>query len=461
MGRSRGIQIAVAIAGAAIVAVLFYMWDASRRASAPQPTPVASAPSTQPGQASPPTAPAGQASPAQSANAPAPGSAASSPPAASSVPASPPRAAAVAPSFDIVRVEPDGSSVVAGRAPAGSTVELLRNGQPISTAVADASGAFAMVPPALEPGTHELTLRCTVDGQVLQSGDAVSVVVAGDRKTAPMVALMSPDKPTQILSRPAGQAAQIPAPAATGTPAAPAPSPTGSAPGNTMAAVPAPAGASVPGAHAAIVIDTVEAEDGRMFVSGRGAPAATVRLYLNEAYVASAVTNPQGQLSFTIERGLSPGDYRVRLDEVDPANGAVKSRAEVAFAMPAPTVVGSVPGPAGAPPGAPSPSGSPSSPAGSRAVSTTAPDPSGSPQGSSQGSSQASSPASANTGSPSAVVIPQVQTTAVTRGDSLWRISRRIYGKGARYTVIYDANHDQIRNHHLIYPGQVFVLPRG
>ncbi len=51
------------------------------------------------------------------------------------------------------------------------------------------------------------------------------------------------------------------------------------------------------------------------------------------------------------------------------------------------------------------------------------------------------------------------QTFIVQPGNSLWRIARRSYGEGLRYTVIYDANKDQIRNPDLIYPGQVFVLP--
>jgi nucleoid-associated protein YgaU len=54
---------------------------------------------------------------------------------------------------------------------------------------------------------------------------------------------------------------------------------------------------------------------------------------------------------------------------------------------------------------------------------------------------------------------PKASTAVVSRGDSLWRISRAAYGDGARYTVIYDANHNQIRNPDRIYPGQVFVLP--
>jgi nucleoid-associated protein YgaU len=56
-------------------------------------------------------------------------------------------------------------------------------------------------------------------------------------------------------------------------------------------------------------------------------------------------------------------------------------------------------------------------------------------------------------------VIPNINTAIVSKGDNLWRISQRTYGKGVRYTVIYGANQEQIRNPDLIYPGQIFVLP--
>ena len=62
-------------------------------------------------------------------------------------------------------------------------------------------------------------------------------------------------------------------------------------------------------------------------------------------------------------------------------------------------------------------------------------------------------------GSPSAAVAPKMVTTVVSRGDSLWRISRVTYGAGMRYAVVYKANRDQIRNPNRIYPGQIFVLP--
>jgi nucleoid-associated protein YgaU len=43
--------------------------------------------------------------------------------------------------------------------------------------------------------------------------------------------------------------------------------------------------------------------------------------------------------------------------------------------------------------------------------------------------------------------------------QTLWRLARRAYGSGIHYTVIYQANRDQIRDPRLIYVGQVFALP--
>lgn len=47
----------------------------------------------------------------------------------------------------------------------------------------------------------------------------------------------------------------------------------------------------------------------------------------------------------------------------------------------------------------------------------------------------------------------------VQPGNSLWRIARRAYGRGVQYTIIYEANADQIRDPDLIYPGQIFDVP--
>jgi len=51
------------------------------------------------------------------------------------------------------------------------------------------------------------------------------------------------------------------------------------------------------------------------------------------------------------------------------------------------------------------------------------------------------------------------QRIVVQPGNNLWRIARATYGRGIRFTVIYQANKDQIADPNKIYPGQVFTLP--
>jgi hypothetical protein len=68
------------------------------------------------------------------------------------------RSAVTEPLFDIVRIEPGGEAIIAGRAAPGASIELLRDGDIHDKAITDASGQFVMVPPRLPPGKHELTL---------------------------------------------------------------------------------------------------------------------------------------------------------------------------------------------------------------------------------------------------------------------------------------------------------------
>ena len=61
------------------------------------------------------------------------------------------------------------------------------------------------------------------------------------------------------------------------------------------------------------------------------------------------------------------------------------------------------------------------------------------------------------------VVAPKLQSVdsavIIRRGDTLWRISRRVYGRGVRYSTIYLANQTQIEDPDRIWPGQVFKVP--
>ena len=307
----------------------------------------------------------------------------------------------VRPAFDVARIEPSGDAVIAGRAAPGASVELLRDGKLHDRVVADKSGQFAMVPPRLPPGDYELTLRSRQpDGRQVTSKDSVVVALQPNLKDRPVVALMRPDKPSVVLSKPVA---------------------------------PNSAGGTV-------AVETVETEpSGKLYVSGRSPPGAAVRLYLNESYLASATATADGRFTFTVNGGVGPGGYRVRLDEVDSGSGAIRSRAEVPFRMPE-TVAANDSG-----------------------LNRTV--------GSSQSSQASQNPlriaktqdvaaaSASDAGSPAAVTVPKIATAVVSRGDSLWRISRSVYGAGERYTIIYGANHNQIRNPDRIYPGQVFVLP--
>lgn len=205
---------------------------------------------------------------------------------------------------------------------------------------------------------------------------------------------------------------------------------------------------------------------GDAVIAGRAAPGAIVELLRNGERHDRAVADQSGQFVMVPPR-LPTGDYELTLRSrqpdgkqatskqsvvvalaVESSSGAVRSRAEVPFNVPA--TVGA-----------------------NRSVLDQA-------VGSSQAHQSSQPPlqiakrqdiavsqlphataatALSDGGSPSAVVVPKIATTVVSRGDSLWRISRVTYGAGMRYAIVYKANQDQIRNPNRIYPGQIFVLP--
>jgi nucleoid-associated protein YgaU len=328
-------------------------------------------------------------------------------------------------------------------------------------------------------------------------------VVAPSLDALPLVALTAPDKPTQILSQfgpkpatdfegragerarqtlrgsgereaaPDSPASGMAPPVTRNAERGPAPDaaetrrqaeaggrdrpaeagrPDGAARSEAAPSPPPPEPADGTTADAAVPpkVVSIDAQDGgRLFVTARGAAGDSLRLYLNGTLIAPATVGRDGTVTFTIGRGVKPGAYTVRLDRVDPATGKVRDRAEVPFTAPGP---GHTEGVEYASGGSDEARPFASAPA-TRGRSGEAQSPPAS-----TGSLATSTPPGTEAGS-SRVTVPGIETARIERGDNLWTISRRTYGEGVRYTLIYDANQDQIRDPDLIYPGQVLVLP--
>lgn len=418
----------------------------------------------------------------------------STPPAAVPSPRAAPEVADQSkPSFDIVRVEPTGESVIAARGPPNADVVLLDGDTPIATGKCDANGQVALLPPPLKPGEHSLMLSMTPPGGTASiSSQSVAVSVPEKPQSAPMVALLEPNHPAAILSGPVAGAA----PATT-------PEPSGRKSLKTH-------GSTTTTTETSVAISSVEVESlGSFFASGKAPPGSKSRIYLNGSFVATVTADPSGTWSLQIKRGMKPGRYSVRADQVETGSGKVAARAEVPFDYPAqvakptirkglakkntvviasggaavdgagsasgttaqggagPTVSASstgakIPsGPSAASPGAANPSGSSND---ARSKSAPAPNlnqtataaqvASNAPSGSLTQDDASSSASSAPT------VVAELVTAKVVHGDSLWRISRQMLGHGVRYTQIYAANTTQIRDPRLIYPGQIFVMPQ-
>ena len=363
----------------------------------------------------------------------------------------PPAVESVAPTFETLRIESNGEAVVAGRSTPNGTVMLLVDGKPTAQAVADSGGRFAIVPPALPAGNSELGLAVTdAQGRVRRSQESVAVAVSPTRDAMPLVALSAPGAATRVLSQPDPAATARSARDHDGAGRGLANAGAGAA-----GLAPSLAPAADPAANAdRVKVVGIDAQDGgRLFVTARSAPGSTVRLYLNDTLIAPAAAGRDGTVTFTIGRGVAPGAYKVRLDQVDAASGKVRSRVEVPFTMPAPErkagteaadATGNRPVATRAEPDAQAAAGS------DRTAGTPAPPGLATETPAARGPSE---PGAAD------VFVPEVRTATIARGDSLWEISRRTYGAGDRYSVIYDANQDQIRDPDLIYPGQIFVLP--
>lgn len=271
------------------------------------------------------------------------------------------------PTFDVVRLNPDATAVIAGRARPGAAVQVLDGATVLGSVTADKRGDWALViDTPLSPGGRQLTLKASdADGRVAMSDETVTLVV--------------PEAKHDIAGRRTAE---------TGGALAVATSRAGA---SRVLALPEKATGG-----GAVAIDAIDYDrDGAARVGGRAPSRARIQLYIDGVLVGHVEADADGRWQMALDQAIALGRHTVRADMVADS-GKVAARAEVVFDR--------QPLPAGDGDG--------------RAI----------------------------------VVLP---------GNNLWTLAHRIYGEGVRYTVIYEANHDQIRDPDLIYPGQIFMAPTG
>lgn len=284
--------------------------------------------------------------------------------------------AAAKPTFDTVRVEPDGGTLAAGQATPGADVTLKRNGEVVGQAQANAEGDWVVVTEApLPKGASELSVeQKTADaGQAVMSDQSIAVVVPANPTEKAIVALVEPGMPTQVLQKaepaatteatPAKPAAtaeteaktgeqaaadatvasgEAPAPAEKATEAAPETKtalaePSTEAPKIEEPAAQAPAveqpAAETPVARpgAPISLDAVDYNSsGDIVFSGSAAPGSAVRVYVDNAAAGDALADQAGHWTFAGTQKIAPGGHSLRVDQIDGA-GKVMSRVELPF----------------------------------------------------------------------------------------------------------------------------------
>ena len=280
--------------------------------------------------------------------------------------------APVAPSFDVVKVGPNGTAVIAGRAEPGSKVTVRDGDKVIGEVTSDRRGEWVLVPDQpIGPGDRLLSLEASgpKDGAPVKSDETVALSISplkpGGKEATTLAVVLPRDGngAPRVLQRPDRSL-----PSSQATPSADKP--------------------------LALSMDALEYDDqGRVVLSGRATPGATVQIYAGNQPLATATADAAGDWSATSTRVVGPGRVELRLDQLG-RDARVVQR----------------------------------------------------------------------------IVVPPAQATAaltpgqiytVQPGNNLWQISRRAYGVGTRYLIIYSANLTQIRDPERIYPGQIFRLPKS
>ena len=378
-----------------------------------------------------------------------------------------------APKFDVVRIEDDGSALIAGQAAGRGYVILSVDGVEQPEARADLSGngqfvMFAFLPPTADQQSLKLHLYAE-DG----SGPVVSVqTVFVAPATVVAAATQSPESSVaEEVTASEGLATESEA-AATGV--ASTETKADSAPATVILAdedgVRVLQDGAPSAAKPAVTIDTISySSNGAVILGGRGQSGNFVRIYLDNQSIATSKIAADGYWSLELS-DIEPGIYTLRVDELNEA-GDVVSRAETPFKreaaeelanlMAADADADSDVSPAGAPKEDTAPEKNNAQAVTQGAV-TVQPEVAGlgaQDEQSSEAGSVATEGLPAETAAALRTPSRTFRVRTVQPGSTLWAIAKESYGAGIEYFKVFEANKERIRDPDLIYPGQVFEIP--
>jgi nucleoid-associated protein YgaU len=260
------------------------------------------------------------------------------------------------PAFDVLRVEPDGSTVIAGSAEPHGKLEVLDGDKVVVTTDVDGTGDFAVVlDNPLPAGDHQLVLKVTgKDGKTTLSEEVATVSVPKDGSGSELLAMVSkPGTASRIITAPKAEVASAQPPSANDASAASAgnaaPAPDGAAKdqvamqtpdmaagaGDNAKTAPAVPGTQLGGGSTAdVMVSAVEIEGNKIFIAGTTHANAKVIGYADDALIGQDTAGPDGHFVIDGVKDLSVGDHKIRVDVVDAA-GKVLVRATVNFNRPA------------------------------------------------------------------------------------------------------------------------------
>ena len=198
------------------------------------------------------------------------------------------------PSFDVVRINAQGETVIAGRALPKAEVTILDGGAEIGKVIADLRGEWVFVPDhPLPPGSRELSLKATnPDGSVTTTDAPVVLVVPArtNGKGQPLAIKVRPDGSIDVMQGPeAGE-----------------------------------------GAGALSISGVRYDSSDRLSVAGRAPAKAKIQIYVDDKAVAHTKADADGRWHVAPKLKLTSGEHHIRADQIGD-DGKVAARAEITF----------------------------------------------------------------------------------------------------------------------------------